>query len=270
MICIGAEVKPIQPLWLHLTGRILSGSRSISTVHSLPSLHAPCAAAPPLLSSPRRHRRGAAAGLDPLSLPLPLSPISSPVERACGLPIPTPPPAQTHTQTPRPARRLSPGSRIRRRRVLRSLIRCFWLFRSSPSAGKSASCPPLVLLAIRVRVMNGGKKFGGGRPPTGTPSLAWSSVVVVVSLLAGASIVHNIYKPNMVCLLSTPPGHARNLFDVMPALFCYRRAHCFCSCRPFHRWRARMGASRARQVQRFVLRVLEVSFLSRYMHPLVR
>uniref|UniRef100_A0A0D9XBL9 Uncharacterized protein n=1 Tax=Leersia perrieri TaxID=77586 RepID=A0A0D9XBL9_9ORYZ len=31
----------------------------------------------------------------------------------------------------------------------------------------------------------------------GTPSLAWSSVVVVVSLLAGASIVHNIYKPDM-------------------------------------------------------------------------
>ncbi|KAF7040837.1 hypothetical protein CFC21_050711 [Triticum aestivum] len=48
--------------------------------------------------------------------------------------------------------------------------------------------------------MNGGggkKKFGGGRVPTGTPSLAWSSVVVVASLLAGASIVHNIYKPDM-------------------------------------------------------------------------
>ncbi|PKI46563.1 hypothetical protein CRG98_032905 [Punica granatum] len=45
------------------------------------------------------------------------------------------------------------------------------------------------------------RKFGGGRPPTGTPSLAWSSVVVVVSLLAGASIVHNIYKPN----LTLPP-----------------------------------------------------------------
>ncbi|KAM0837159.1 hypothetical protein ACQ4PT_061845 [Festuca glaucescens] len=44
----------------------------------------------------------------------------------------------------------------------------------------------------------GGKKFGGGRVPTGTPSLAWSSVVVVVSLLAGASIVHNIYKPDML------------------------------------------------------------------------
>uniref|UniRef100_J3L050 Uncharacterized protein n=1 Tax=Oryza brachyantha TaxID=4533 RepID=J3L050_ORYBR len=45
--------------------------------------------------------------------------------------------------------------------------------------------------------MNGGKKFGGGRLPTGTPSLAWSSVVVVISLLAGASVVHNIYRPDM-------------------------------------------------------------------------
>uniref|UniRef100_A0A8I6X6V5 Uncharacterized protein n=1 Tax=Hordeum vulgare subsp. vulgare TaxID=112509 RepID=A0A8I6X6V5_HORVV len=44
----------------------------------------------------------------------------------------------------------------------------------------------------------GGRKFGGGRLPTGTPSLAWSSVVVVVSLLAGASVVHNVYKPDMV------------------------------------------------------------------------
>ncbi|WVZ77383.1 hypothetical protein U9M48_025255 [Paspalum notatum var. saurae] len=46
--------------------------------------------------------------------------------------------------------------------------------------------------------MNGGRRFGGGRAPTGTPSLAWSSVVIVASLLAGASIVHNIYKPDMV------------------------------------------------------------------------
>ena len=54
--------------------------------------------------------------------------------------------------------------------------------------------------------MNGGKKkFGGGRVPTGTPSLAWSSVVVVASLLAGASIVHNIYKPDMVHPLFTHP-----------------------------------------------------------------
>lgn len=42
------------------------------------------------------------------------------------------------------------------------------------------------------------RKFGGGRQPTGTPSLAWSCVVVVFSLLAGASVVHNIYKPNLV------------------------------------------------------------------------
>ncbi|KAK7374833.1 hypothetical protein VNO80_08276 [Phaseolus coccineus] len=45
------------------------------------------------------------------------------------------------------------------------------------------------------------RKFGGGRQPTGTPSLAWSCVVVVFSLLAGASVVHNIYKPN----LTLPP-----------------------------------------------------------------
>ncbi|XP_071721638.1 uncharacterized protein [Rutidosis leptorrhynchoides] len=41
----------------------------------------------------------------------------------------------------------------------------------------------------------------GGKKPTGTPSLAWSSVVVVASLLAGASIVHNLYKPD----LTLPP-----------------------------------------------------------------
>lgn len=45
------------------------------------------------------------------------------------------------------------------------------------------------------------KKFGG-KQPTGTPSLAWSCVVVVVSLLTGASVVHNIYKPD----LTLPPG----------------------------------------------------------------
>ncbi|KAJ4772814.1 transmembrane protein [Rhynchospora pubera] len=45
------------------------------------------------------------------------------------------------------------------------------------------------------------RKFGGGKPAVGTPSLAWSSVVVVASLLAGASIVHNIYKPD----LTLPP-----------------------------------------------------------------
>ncbi|KAI4370605.1 hypothetical protein MLD38_018941 [Melastoma candidum] len=45
------------------------------------------------------------------------------------------------------------------------------------------------------------RKFGGGKKPTGTPSLAWSCVVVVASLLAGASVVHNIYKPD----LSLPP-----------------------------------------------------------------
>lgn len=43
-------------------------------------------------------------------------------------------------------------------------------------------------------------KFGG-KKPTGTPSLAWSTVVVVASLLAGASVVHNIYKPDLVSCL---------------------------------------------------------------------
>lgn len=42
------------------------------------------------------------------------------------------------------------------------------------------------------------RKFGGGKQPTGTPSLPLSCVVVICSLLAGASIVHNIYKPNLV------------------------------------------------------------------------
>ncbi|KAJ6892884.1 hypothetical protein NC651_025940 [Populus alba x Populus x berolinensis] len=31
------------------------------------------------------------------------------------------------------------------------------------------------------------KKFGAGKQPTGTPSLGWSFVVAIVSLLAGAS-----------------------------------------------------------------------------------
>ncbi|KAI3917022.1 hypothetical protein MKX01_003471 [Papaver californicum] len=39
-------------------------------------------------------------------------------------------------------------------------------------------------------------KFGG-RQPTGTPSLALSTLVIVASLLAGASVVHNIYKPDL-------------------------------------------------------------------------
>nr|ABK22991.1 unknown [Picea sitchensis] len=41
-----------------------------------------------------------------------------------------------------------------------------------------------------------GPRFGG-RPAAGTPSLALSSVVVVASLLTGASIVHNIFKPDL-------------------------------------------------------------------------
>ncbi|XP_019224784.1 PREDICTED: uncharacterized protein LOC109206421 [Nicotiana attenuata] len=45
------------------------------------------------------------------------------------------------------------------------------------------------------------RRFGGGKQPTGTPSMAWSTVVVVVSLLAGASVVHNFFKPD----LTLPP-----------------------------------------------------------------
>ncbi|KAK4756756.1 hypothetical protein SAY87_006883 [Trapa incisa] len=60
------------------------------------------------------------------------------------------------------------------------------------------------------------KKFGGGRAPTGTPSLALSCAVVIASLLAGASVVHNIYKPNLVrvihCFLSSMVP-ARKMFD---------------------------------------------------------
>ncbi|CAG7879957.1 hypothetical protein BRARA_C01208 [Brassica rapa] len=44
-------------------------------------------------------------------------------------------------------------------------------------------------------------KMYKGKLPTGTPSLALSTAVVVVSLLVGASVVHNIYKPD----LSLPP-----------------------------------------------------------------
>ncbi|KAL8141334.1 hypothetical protein V2J09_007355 [Rumex salicifolius] len=42
------------------------------------------------------------------------------------------------------------------------------------------------------------RKLGGKKAPIGTPSLAWSCVVVVASLLAGASVVHNIYKPDLI------------------------------------------------------------------------
>jgi len=58
------------------------------------------------------------------------------------------------------------------------------------------------------------RKFGGGKQPTGTPSLAWSCVVVVFSLLAGASVVHNIFKPNLVSFLS-------NFFMVPSFIQCF-------------------------------------------------
>lgn len=55
------------------------------------------------------------------------------------------------------------------------------------------------LLQVEGWEMN--QKFGGGRQPKGTPSMAWSCAVVIVSLLSGASVVHNIFKPN----LTLPP-----------------------------------------------------------------
>jgi hypothetical protein len=42
------------------------------------------------------------------------------------------------------------------------------------------------------------KKIGAGKQPTGTPSLGRSCVAVFVSLLAGASVVYNMYKPSLV------------------------------------------------------------------------
>ncbi|KAL9421902.1 hypothetical protein AB3S75_034220 [Citrus x aurantiifolia] len=57
-----------------------------------------------------------------------------------------------------------------------------------------------VLIRSFLSKENMNRKFGA-KQPTGTPSLAWSCVVVIVSLLAGASVVHNIYKPD----LTLPP-----------------------------------------------------------------
>jgi uncharacterized protein DUF4516 len=59
------------------------------------------------------------------------------------------------------------------------------------------------------------RKFGGGKLATGTPSLGWSCVVVVCSLLGGASIVHNIYKPNLVSFFSSFFFVAHHVFDIM-------------------------------------------------------
>ncbi|GMP24958.1 hypothetical protein CsSME_00002041 [Camellia sinensis var. sinensis] len=63
------------------------------------------------------------------------------------------------------------------------------------------------------------QKFGGRRQPSGTPSLAWSCVVVVVSLLSGASIVHNIFKPDLVSLSFSMLCVAYYLFDKMSLRF---------------------------------------------------
>ncbi|CAK9135607.1 unnamed protein product [Ilex paraguariensis] len=56
------------------------------------------------------------------------------------------------------------------------------------------------------------QKLGRGKQPTGTPSLAWSCAVVIVSILAGASVVHNIYKPN----LTLPPVEGADGTKVKP------------------------------------------------------
>ena len=45
-------------------------------------------------------------------------------------------------------------------------------------------------------------KMMNGKFATGTPSLGWSCVMIVCSLLGGASIVHNICKPSLVSFLS--------------------------------------------------------------------
>ncbi|XP_031485118.1 uncharacterized protein LOC116254128 [Nymphaea colorata] len=58
------------------------------------------------------------------------------------------------------------------------------------------------------------RKFGG-RQPTGTPSVGWSAVVVIASLLAGASVVHNIFKPD----LTLPPVEQVEEGDKAPTNF---------------------------------------------------
>ncbi|CAK9181486.1 unnamed protein product [Ilex paraguariensis] len=42
------------------------------------------------------------------------------------------------------------------------------------------------------------QKLGGWGLPTATASLAWSCAVIFVSLLSGASVVHSIFKPDLV------------------------------------------------------------------------
>ncbi|KAK2985002.1 hypothetical protein RJ640_015597 [Escallonia rubra] len=64
---------------------------------------------------------------------------------------------------------------------------------------------PSVLAAIdeleKLRQPISAAKFGG-KQPTGTPSLAWSCVVVVASLLTGASVVHSFFKPDLIGIAS--------------------------------------------------------------------
>ncbi|KAK9073865.1 hypothetical protein SSX86_006459 [Deinandra increscens subsp. villosa] len=60
-----------------------------------------------------------------------------------------------------------------------------------------------LVASLRSSAMKG--KFGG-KQPTGTPSMAWSTVVVVFSLLSGASVVHNFFNPD----LTLPPIDTSN------------------------------------------------------------
>ncbi|CAN7114867.1 unnamed protein product [Brassica rapa subsp. narinosa] len=58
-------------------------------------------------------------------------------------------------------------------------------------------------------------KMYKGKLPTGTPSMALSTTIVVVSLLVGASIVHNIYniyKPDL-SLTPVKSGEVANKED---------------------------------------------------------
>ncbi|KAH0871200.1 hypothetical protein HID58_078222 [Brassica napus] len=63
-------------------------------------------------------------------------------------------------------------------------------------AGLAASAITAMGLSLLLLYYKMNKRFGG-KIPTGTPSLALSTVVVVASLLGGASIVHNLYKPDL-------------------------------------------------------------------------
>ncbi|CAN0837234.1 hypothetical protein LINGRAHAP2_LOCUS1743 [Linum grandiflorum] len=84
------------------------------------------------------------------------------------------------------------------------------------------------------------KKFGAGKPPTGTPSLGWSCVVVIISLLSGASIVHNIYKPDLVSPISVMVSLGDICYRCVPynARLTENVSNCVLGwCRGYLRWR---------------------------------